>query len=373
MQRLLLGSQRGWACCARGDLGSPLSQHLPESPSLCQMHPQRTRLPPAPRLPTGRSTSSRYQVHVGSDPLRSTTCPSARPCPSDGRPRCILGRHRALASVSVRSVRSLFSVFGALFDRTATTAETAPSPAFFSWWWGIKEKKNCAVGAVSSRGRAQVVTHVYTTSLQDIYSDYRRSYTCQLTCARIRCLPAALETIQKVKRRVQQAGVAAAGECSRAACRARRRRARAPLSDLGAWLPLRAARCSRTRPKAAAEARAARAARIYAYQSHCTIHARKFVTAARLASHTFVYRQNEPSLPTPTAEPRAAQGAQPRAAPRTQRPCVLVSDQRPVVKRRGGKAQQWAGASGEVAVARWPWRGGGGDVARQPAAVAPRR
>ena len=63
----------------------------------------------------------------------------------------------------------------------------------FSWWWGIKEKENGAVGAVDTRGRAQVVTHVYTTSLQDIYSDYRRSYTCQLTCARMRCLPAALE------------------------------------------------------------------------------------------------------------------------------------------------------------------------------------
>ena len=171
----------------------------------------------------------------------------------------------------------------------------------------------------------------------------------------------------------------AAGGCCRCRRVLTRSLSRPPTAGagapLGSWCmaPLRAARCSRTRPEAAAEARAARAARIYAYQSHCTIHARKFVTAARLASHTFVYRQNEPSLPTPTAEPRAAQGAQPRAAPRTQRPCVLVSDQRPVVKRRGGKAQQWAGASGEVAVARWPWRGGGGDVARQPAAVAPRR
>jgi len=84
-----------------------------------------------------------------------------------------------------------------------------------------------------------------------------------------------------------------------------RGRAAARLSDLGAWLPL----LSRTRPEAARHAQPG-----YMLTSHSVqyTHA-KVVTAARLASHTFIYRQNEPSLPyrrrRRPPRPRGAGGA----------------------------------------------------------------
>ena len=161
---------------------------------------------------------------------------------------------------------------------------------------------------------------------------------------------------------MQQAGVAAEGECSRAACRARRWRARAPLSDLGAWLPLRAARCSRTRPEAAAEARAARAARIYAYQSHCTIHARKSCHCCP-PRVTHICVQTERAIAA-DADCRARRRAG-AAARRTTHAASVCAGQRSAAGGEAARRQgatvgrcQWRDGGGEVAVARWRWRRG---------------
>ena len=88
----------------------------------------------------------------------------------------------------------------------------------------------------------------------------------------------------------------------------------------------------------------------------------KVVTAARLASHTFVYRQNEPSLPTPTAERRRPGGAAER---RTTHAASVCAGQRSAAGGEAARRQgatvgrcQWRDGGGEVAVARWRWRRG---------------